>query len=177
MQRALVLGAGEVAASLAAHLRAAEVLVAEAPAFAAAPAGPFDLLVSALPASAAEARAEIEAFASGAPKARRDGADLRPGAQVIVLFERPALAALSASMEAAATEALIRHAALTLAPDLRVNAITLGAVRPTHPAHYAAWQAHQSASDAPAGKFALFELFDYLRTAESVTGQTLILNA
>lgn len=174
MQRAVVIGAGEVAAGLAAHLRAAGLEVTKAEAV---PAAPFDLLLCAFPASATQAAAAIAAFAALAPKARRAGADLRPGAQVIVLTAaRPAPdATLGASMEAGATEALIRQAALNFAPDLRVNAIALGPVRPRHPAQYAAWEAHQPGA-APAGEGALNALFDYLRGAESVTGQILILN-
>lgn len=174
MQRALVLGAGDQAAALAAHMRAAGLAVTEAEAV---PAAPFDLLLCAFPESAAQAAAAIEAFAAAAPKASRDGADLRPGAQVIVLMTRPAPApSLAAGMEAAATEALIRQAALNFAPDLRVNAIALGPVRPRHPAHFAAWEAHQPGA-APSGEGALLALFDYLRGAVSVTGQTLILDA
>lgn len=176
MRRALLIG--ENTAALAQHLRAAGMEVTEAGHERPLPRGPFALLVSLFPPTAADARAEIEGFAAQAPKAAREGADLRALAQVIVLTVPPAPdAPLDTALQAAAIEALVRQAALHYAPDLRVNAIALGPTRPAHPPHYAAWPAHQPTLGKAAQEPALFALFDYIRQADSITGQTLILNA
>ncbi|PYF11066.1 hypothetical protein C8J30_103162 [Rhodobacter viridis] len=115
----------------------------------------------------AQALAQIAAFAAQRPAPARAGADTIASGQVIWLMPEGTAARLKGALQ---------EAARSHAPQLRVNAIHLGTLRPRPAPWQSAWGAAQPHPGSKPLPEALAEAIKFLLQVPSVTGQVVNVN-